>query len=365
MTTPSRPISFARKIGYSLVLTVALLLALEIVLRIVYFNMNSAPALAILDYADLIACRISEWRAERLVSRAYEELNLPPGIDSYDAPFQPGGGALLRELESRYADAFQELAEAVSHADAPLVVLYVPYEDYDSESARHTADQFRAFMRDLCHANDLPFLDLTDEFLRHPADITTCLPDDPHLSRYGHRLVAESLGTYLRDHYLDVRSTYHSKDKPERFGDENPDEDSMEDGCAISFRIITNSQGLRMDHDIAFPKLRQRILVLGDSVTFGPFVDYVHTYVGQLNRMYPDQEYINAGVSGYTITDELDLFNEQAVHVEPDIVVLQVSVNDVSGLFYVLRSLGNRRNETYEPSAAEREYVRRLHRAER
>jgi len=55
-------------------------------------------------------------------------------------------------------------------------------------------------------------------------------------------------------------------------------------------------------------------------------------------QKYSDKEVINAGVAGYTITDEVSLFVERAKYVEPDITILQVLDNNLHDLLYFKRN---------------------------
>lgn len=354
-----RDIPLYRKLLYSIILTVAALGLVEIALRVVYFQSGGDFPLACVEFYDMRARSLAERRADAIAEKLRSDLNLPDNVDLYDAPYLPEGEDLLVELKVRYDGAFKELVAETEKTGSPLVALFVPYEDYDSPSPKETMDMCRQFYRELCGKLHVDFLDLTDVFLRFPSHVTTLLPDDPHLSRFGHGVVARELGAHVQARYKDARTAFSSRRKPRHFGDFKPNENTIDDEV-LPFSFRTNRQGLRMDYDVSFPKTRQRILVLGDSVTFGPFVENQETYVAVLNRLYPGSEYINAAVSGYTISDELSLFTERARHMEPDLVILQVSVNDIAGMFYALNTLSNRKGEVFEPTDVEMEFVERL-----
>jgi lysophospholipase L1-like esterase len=166
----------------------------------------------------------------------------------------------------------------------------------------------------------------------YPADQIRLFPDDGHFSRLGHQLVAQQLARYLDEHKA-YRSSHRFRNHPVLLGDLRPNSDEIRDIHAVlPYKVITNDQGLRMEYELTFPKTRQRVLILGDSYTFGPYLPNPHVYPNMLDREDPDREIVNAGIMGYTISDELRLFREKAKYVEPDIVVLQVYSNDVLDL---------------------------------
>ncbi|MFQ5429493.1 MAG: SGNH/GDSL hydrolase family protein [Phycisphaerae bacterium] len=84
-----------------------------------------------------------------------------------------------------------------------------------------------------------------------------------------------------------------------------------------------------------------RILFLGDSVTFGPLLEWKDTFVSRtedkLHRLDPTLKLvaINAGVVGYNTWQELDLLKDEGMRVEPDLVVLTYCINDMTELIHL------------------------------
>ncbi len=118
------------------------------------------------------------------------------------------------------------------------------------------------------------------------------------------------------------------------------------------YRIYTNAQGLRADIEITKEKPTgvRRLLCLGDSFTFGPFVDNHETYASQLqdllNAARADSiQVINAGFSGWTLPDQLGYLKEKGLALNPDLVLLQIYINDVRELAPFFRSVLSR--QTY------------------
>jgi len=97
--------------------------------------------------------------------------------------------------------------------------------------------------------------------------------------------------------------------------------------------VRTNSLGLRDDEPADPSTLASRILVLGDSMTFGHGVSAEEAYPNVLERLYAERgggrvEVINAGVKGYGTDQEIVLFFERLQRLRPDVVVVGLYVND-------------------------------------
>lgn len=74
------------------------------------------------------------------------------------------------------------------------------------------------------------------------------------------------------------------------------------------------------------------ILTIGDSFTYGHLVSDQHTYPAQIEAILLDQGYdinvLNAGVSGYGIDQEYVLAKEILHIYQPDLVLININVND-------------------------------------
>jgi hypothetical protein len=98
--------------------------------------------------------------------------------------------------------------------------------------------------------------------------------------------------------------------------------------------IRTNSLGFR--HRELGPKQpgEARILVLGDSITFGDFVPHDQTYPAvmeqSLRRIFPGRrlEAINAGIGAVDLQNEFAVLMEAGLSVKPDIVLVGLYLND-------------------------------------
>jgi len=109
---------------------------------------------------------------------------------------------------------------------------------------------------------------------------------------------------------------------------------------SLPFKVSVNNLGFRGAANIprSKPAGSFRVLCLGDSYTFGAYVDDSETWPAQLEvalrEANPDRQVdvINGGVSGFTIVDELAIVKEQGLSVEPDVVVIGFVLNDLADL---------------------------------
>ena len=132
-------------------------------------------------------------------------------------------------------------------------------------------------------------------------------------------------------------------------GDLLPNKNFLTDEVlSLPYRVITNSQGLRGDKDYAIPKPagKFRVLAIGDSLTFGPYVGQQDTFPVRLEENLKsatmDAEVINAGIAGYTLSDELEYLQEKGIHLQSDLVILEIYQNDVSDYAPALRAIFSR-----------------------
>ena len=346
-----------RIIIFSLIPLICLLLLTEILIRVVYFQYKHST-LGIVIAFDRIAHGLKLAIAKYRIG----DYDLPESL--IDALYSDSGKALLGNFQQLYEQNFVELYNKTAEIRSKFFVLYIPSDDY--RGMKNIRGKNIAFFTELCKKYHVDFVDLTDRFMMYPTNCVTLLPEDGHLSRFGNILVADELSEFLKK-YGNYRSDYHFPQRPALLGDlrRNSNSTWVMTDRRMPYNVITNSQGLRMDYDLEFPKKKQRILILGDSFTFGPYLPNHDTYPELLNKKYRDQdkEFVNAGVAGYTIDNETALFLERAMYAEPDITILQVLDNDLYDFFYFRRNAQNRYWKIYLPSPLERALIEEVKKA--
>jgi hypothetical protein len=87
--------------------------------------------------------------------------------------------------------------------------------------------------------------------------------------------------------------------------------------------LNSNSKGIRGNKEYEYGKsANKRILIFGDSFTFGEETSDSENYPYYLQQMLPSFEIINFGVLGYGHDQMLIYFKEEGVKYKPDIVIL-------------------------------------------
>lgn len=354
---------------FSLVLALGFLLCLEVLSRVIFYQRHGKYVLSLQSNMVALKTLWSKAQAEKRVEQTLEELQdlglqadekrgLAPKeirIKLTQSLYTEQGKTVLEKFRREYEETFATLVQEAEKIQSKLCVLYIPFEDY-----RRSAPHNRDFFRSLAEKYQVDYLDCTEAFLQYPADAITLLPENGHLSRFGNKIVVQELSTYL-DRQGDYRSQVTFRSRPDRLGDLKPNQDRIWSmNYTMLYRVLTNAQGFRMNYDLTFPKQKQRVLILGDSYTFGPYLANHHCYPNLLDRKYPEKEIINAGIAGYTIPDEASLFLETAKYAEPDMTILQVLENDIPDLFYFERNQFDRNNGTFEPSAEEIALMKQL-----
>ncbi len=100
--------------------------------------------------------------------------------------------------------------------------------------------------------------------------------------------------------------------------------------------IRTNSFGMRDDEPRSTPnneKSPRRIVIIGDSFTFGFSVPAENTYSSQLGGILDNKnaatfEVLNLGVGGYSTHDEALVLQHKGISWNPDLIVIGYFLND-------------------------------------
>ena len=348
---PAKP-GLLKKLCFSAAVLVAFALVSEVLVRAVHYQLRGRHTVAVYEGFRWLQGRLREGARDAAVERAM------PFVAVYDAAAEhlrtDAGADLRSELQETYTRLFRELVDEVAAVDSEFLVI-----DYTAGGDR----EFGRFIAELTNRCGVDYADLTGAISHLPNEHRRLTPADSHLSRYANHLVAAALAERL-DVYAGHASGRDYSGQPEVLGDlpRSYGIDSLQRRNLISmkpelgFCVIQNAQGFRMVEDLEIPKRRQRVLFLGDSFTFGDHLNNQDTIPSIVGRLRPKLETVNAGISGYTIRDQLELFSLRAKHAAPDVTVLQVCENDILELsVFVQRALG-RGGETSQPSETEQRF---------
>jgi hypothetical protein len=93
--------------------------------------------------------------------------------------------------------------------------------------------------------------------------------------------------------------------------------------------IFVNRKGYRgREHDLARTPGVARVVMLGDSITFGPGVDDTETFSHRLDSLPNGPEVVNLGVMGYGTDQELLKLEREGLAFDPDVVILHFCLHN-------------------------------------
>ena len=103
-------------------------------------------------------------------------------------------------------------------------------------------------------------------------------------------------------------------------------------GLAWGANVTINSHGFRGIEPSRDDYAGYRVLILGDSVTFGNYLELEATFAYKSQRLLSsdtqDFEILNFGVGGYDTLQEVALMEQRGLKYHPDLVVLAYCLND-------------------------------------
>lgn len=116
-----------------------------------------------------------------------------------------------------------------------------------------------------------------------------------------------------------------------------PGYDNRREGGREQGHVVINRQGFRDDVFDARREGDLRVLVLGDSYTYGHAVEKEELYTERLEqrlaRRFPDRRVsvLNTGCPSWATVQQLGLLRELGPAFQPDLVLLQFCFNDLDG----------------------------------
>ncbi len=132
---------------------------------------------------------------------------------------------------------------------------------------------------------------------------------------------------------------------------------------AFRSTVTTDENGFRVNETSSFRSApenaeaienqktgKPNIAVLGDSITFGYGVENYETLPAQLEERIPEYHFINTGVPGYFLSQEVALYNKITRKMDPEALILVFFWNDLDDFVLgVLDEDGILRPTNWEP----------------
>lgn len=273
------------------------------------------------------------------------------------------GSRVYAELQQRYNQQVQELQNATTQDNVKLIVLIMSPEV--GKFANMANSYGIPYIRQMCTNNKVDFEDITDLVAEWSANAeVTQAPTYGNWTKEGAAFAARQIAPIIIK-YDSIRSTktYTATERPETFGDATMENDGMNDnndlakgGQKTAYHLQLNKQGLRMRRELTFPKTRQRIIFLGDSRIFNPFLDDNNTITAILQQRFPDKEIVNAGNITCTMDDYVSIYKEKVRYAEPDVLIVCTHGGDILDEYFSHRNRFSRVKKSYAPSALEKEF---------
>lgn len=285
---------------------------------------------------------------EKLMSQYTEIPDASAIINAGDS-----GAAVYAICQQRYAEELVALKKEADAIGARLVVTILSPEV--GEAANASLRKGVPFILDAAKKAGIDAVDFTAPMAKYTPQQLTQMPKDGHWSADGAKIVAAAFQPVIAK-YGAARGTktFSDNERPKVMGDLEPNQNAALDGGKdIPYQLITNSQGFRMEPSLAFPKTKQRILFIGDSQIYSPFLDNNQIATALLQQQFPDKEIINAGVIGYTLDDCTGLVSQKASYAEPDVIILVTNPNDIGDFYFTQRNRMSRSKKAYLPTASE------------
>lgn len=125
------------------------------------------------------------------------------------------------------------------------------------------------------------------------------------------------------------KSDYYQKDKELMFVPRKNIKGNHDKQGSFSTTFQTNSRGLRdKEYALKKPDGIKRIVVVGDSFTWGFGVNDSDIYTERMESLLPDTEVINLGVTAYQLPQEIHYFKREGGVYDPDILIVTLCLND-------------------------------------
>jgi hypothetical protein len=274
-----------------------------------------------------------------------------PKIPHEELLNQIAGNKLYTELKERYTNSLGRLKMMTDSDGVKLCVVILTPEVGKSRTLANTYGI--PYIAATCVQLGIDCVDLSDDINTIEPNTLTMVPFDKHWSKTGAFYISEQLAKTING-YSGARSGKTYTTRPATFGDLDATKgDVVEEEQKRTYKLRVNDQGLRMDHNLSFPKRKQTILFLGDDWLYCPYLDNEFTITNMLQKKFPDKEILNAANFNYTVEDYASLYAEKARYAEPDVVIVCTNGDDIIETYFSQRNRYSRAHRSYRPTEQE------------
>jgi len=221
----------------------------------------------------------------------------------------------------KYEIDFNSWILELNKQDVLVAILYIPMNNSKTNSKR-------SFFKSIVEKQGIDFIDVHELLENYENDWIYNLPNDTHLTRLGHKLVANYLQKWVEKKDSNLKKTIERINLKNLRGPHSIFVDQVRIYNGLTYHIKTNNKGFRMSNPLK-QTIKQTVLILGDSFTFGTGVDTEEAYPNLLNNFFSDTVVINGGVPGAGLKEELRVYKNFVAGMHPQVVILQVLDNDI------------------------------------
>ena len=96
----------------------------------------------------------------------------------------------------------------------------------------------------------------------------------------------------------------------------------------ISVKYYFGQFNNRIYKDIDYENTKEKVLVLGDSFTFGWLLNYQDTFIYKLQKKFPDKLFINSSAGGWGTSDYLRYIKSYCENINPSKIIIFINHAD-------------------------------------
>jgi uncharacterized pyridoxamine 5'-phosphate oxidase family protein len=304
----------------------------------------------------LIGCKETDTQHAPTATISSEYTEIPR--DQLLAANDPAMAKVYTELQQRFIHNFDQLIANITAMNAKPVFVFTTPEFGNSETA--TNRKGRAVIVAYCKSKGVEFYDFTaantplgKAITQNPDLAVTQMPKDGHWSVLGAKLIADCMKPIIEKHDAYKSNYTYAGNQPKAIGPHEPNQNTVLDGGKdIPYRLITNAQGFRNLKEIPAKSDKQRILFLGDSEMFFPFLDHEQTAIGVLEQQYTNKEFVNGANWGLSLNDYI-ITSTKSAPLAPDVVIVGLNGGDIIDYYFTHRAKFSLDKKNYMPTLTE------------